>query len=105
MTTTAQRKQQLLDRLSALQSRLSAVEAEIESHDAKDWEDLATEREGDEVLESIGISGQAEIRQIEAALNRIESGDYGFCVKCGAEIGEPRLDLLPHTPFCRNCAN
>ena len=105
MTTVAHRKQQLLDRLSALQDRLSAAEAEIATHDEKDWEEQATEREGDEVLETIGLSGLAEIRQIKAALDRIESGDYGFCAKCGAEIGEARLDLLPQTPFCRNCAN
>ncbi len=105
MTTVAHRKQQLLDRLSALQDRLSAAEAEIATHDEKDWEEQATEREGDEVLETIGMSGQAEIRQIKAALDRIESGDYGFCAKCGAEIGEARLDVLPHTPFCRTCAN
>ena len=39
-----------------------------------------------------------------AALGRIESGDYGFCAKCGGEIGEDRLDVVPFTPFCRNCA-
>ena len=105
MTTVAHRKQQLLDRLSALQDRLSAAEAEIATHDEKDWEEQATEREGDEVLETIGMSGQAEIRQIKAALDRIETGDYGSCAKCGAEIGEARLDVLPHTPFCRTCAN
>ena len=104
MTTTAQRKQQLLDRLSALQSRLSAVEAEIAAHDAKDWEDLATEREGDEVLEHMGLSAQQELRMIEAALHRIDEGEYGFCTKCGAPIGDARLDVLPYTPFCRNCA-
>lgn len=105
MTPVAQRQQQLLDRLAALQNRLSAVEAEMDSHEEKDWEELATEREGDEVLESIGLSGQAEIRQIEAALHRIETGDYGVCAKCGAEIAEQRLDLLPQTPFCSKCAN
>lgn len=105
MKTVAQRKHQLLDRLSALQSRLTAVEAEMDSHEEKDWEELATEREGDEVLESIGLSGQAEIRQIEAALHRIETGDYGVCAKCGVQIAEQRLDLLPQTPFCSKCAN
>jgi RNA polymerase-binding transcription factor DksA len=45
-----------------------------------------------------------ELRQISAALQRIEVGEYGTCTKCGAEIGEERLDLLPHTPFCRRCA-
>ena len=57
------------------------------------------------MLESIGLSSQAEMRQIEAALHRIETGDYGICAKCGADIAEQRLDLLPQTPFCSKCAN
>jgi len=98
------RKGQLEARLADLKSRLEGIEAELDSHQAKDWEELATERESDEVLEGIGVSGQQEIRQIEAALARIAEGEYGYCVKCGAEIGEERLDILPYTPFCRDCA-
>ena len=104
MTPITTRKAQLERRLSQLQDRLSAIETELDSHDARDWEEMATEREGDEVLEGMGLSGQQEIRMIEAALQRIEAGEYGFCVKCGAEIGQGRLDVVPFTPFCRNCA-
>jgi len=104
MTSVQERKVWLERRLADLQGRLVGIEAELDSHNAADWEELATEREGDEVLERMGTSGQQEIRQIEAALGRIASGDYGFCAKCGAEIGEERLDVLPFTPFCRSCA-
>lgn len=105
MTTSVEtRKTALLARLAQLQGRLTDIEAELDSHDARDWEELATEREGDEVLESMGLSGQQEIRAIEAALKRIDEGEYGYCAKCGAEIGEERLDVLPFTPFCRKCA-
>jgi RNA polymerase-binding transcription factor DksA len=45
-----------------------------------------------------------ELRQISAALQRIDAGDFGTCTKCGAKIDEERLDLLPQTPFCRHCA-
>ena len=103
-TPIPQRKAQLEARLADLRGRLAGIEAELDSHDAKDWEDLATERESDEVLESMGVTGQQEIRQIEAALARINEGEYVFCTKCGTEIGEDRLDLLPQTPFCRACA-
>ncbi|GHE06273.1 dimethylmenaquinone methyltransferase [Defluviimonas sp. 20V17] len=71
---------------------------------SKDWEELATEREEDEVLENMGHSAQTELRQIRAALRRMEDGSYGTCVKCGGEIGQERLDVLPYTPFCRDCA-
>lgn len=104
MTPTDRRKAQLEARLSDLKGRLQGIEAELDSHDAKDWEELATEREGDEVLESMGVTGQHEMRQIEAALARIGEGEYGYCTKCGSEIGDERLDLVPQTPFCRNCA-
>lgn len=104
MATLAERKIQLERRLGTLQARLTAIEAELDSHQAQDWEELAVERETDEVLEGMGLSGQQEIRMIEAALGRIAAGDYGTCTKCGAEIGEARLNVLPFTPFCRNCA-
>lgn len=104
MTPIGDRKAQLLTRLSDLRDRLVKIETELDSHTTQDWDDLATEREEDEVLEGMGLSGQQEIRQIEAALHRIETGDYGFCAKCGAAIGEERLDVLPQTPFCRDCA-
>lgn len=105
MTTLATRKTQLEARMADLKGRLSGIEAELDSHQSADWEELATEREGDEVLEGMGLSGQQEIRRIEAALQRLSVGEYGYCVKCGAEIGEARLDVLPYTPFCRTCAS
>ena len=98
------RKAQLEKRLHDLEHRLTEIEAELDSHQSRDWEDLATEREADEVLEGLGLSGQQEIRMITAALERIESGEYGSCAKCGEDIGNDRLDVVPFAPLCRNCA-
>lgn len=104
MTTVAERKSALETRLAQLGARLTEIGEELDSHQSRDWEELATEREGDEVLEEMGLSAQNEIRMIEAALKRVAEGEYGFCVTCGAEIAPERLDLLPATPFCRDCA-
>ena len=41
---------------------------------------------------------------IDAALDRYEAGTYGICAKCGDEIEEARLDVVPETPFCAACA-
>lgn len=98
------RQAQLKSRRAELVERLAEIEAELDSHQSKDWEDMATEREGDEVLEGMGTSGKAEIAMIDAALGRIETGEYGFCASCGEEISEKRLDVLPYTPICKNCA-
>ena len=102
--TIDQRKTAMGARLADLTARLHAIEAEFDSHSEKDWEELATEREGDEVLEATGNAGKAEITQIRAALRRIDDGSYGACVRCGERIAEARLDLLPWTPLCRSCA-
>ena len=104
MTSIAERRAGLEARLKELDARLHEIEDEIDSHQSKDWEELAVEREDDEVLESMGMSGQQEIRMINAALQRMDEGEYGFCVKCGKEISAERLDVVPYTPFCRTCA-
>jgi RNA polymerase-binding transcription factor DksA len=75
MTDLAQRRRQLEDRLQALDERLHEIEDELDSHQSKDWEELATEREGDEVLERLGVSGQEEIARIRAALKRMDEGE------------------------------
>jgi len=104
MATLQDRKRQLLNRLAELDSRLHEIGEELDAHQSKDWGELALEREEDEVLEGMGSSGLAEVKQIRAALERIEDGSYGFCVRCGEEIAEERLDVVPATPFCRICA-
>jgi RNA polymerase-binding transcription factor DksA len=103
-TPHSTRKHQLQARLVALGEKLGAIDAELVSHDDKDWEDLATQRENDEVLDHLGQGAEAEMRAIRAALGRIATDSYGFCGRCGAPIGDARLDLLPHTPFCKDCA-
>ncbi len=104
MKSVQTRQAELEARRATLLSRIEEIGNELEAHDSKDWEELAVEREGDEVLEDLGLSAQNELRMIEAAMRRIEEGEYGACVKCGSDIAEERLDVLPATPFCRNCA-
>ncbi|MDF1729037.1 MAG: TraR/DksA C4-type zinc finger protein [Sulfitobacter sp.] len=53
---------------------------------------------------------QAQVRRratervrIQAALARIEQGEYGFCTDCGDEIAPARLAADPTIPRCRDC--
>ena len=99
------------DNIAALRSRkawlersLDEIEETLDTPPSKDFEDRATEREGDEVLESLGVAELAELRQINAALTRVEAGTYGVCVQCGEDIAKERLNVLPHAPLCQNCA-
>jgi len=43
------------------------------------------------------------IRKIEETIARIEADDYGFCDKCGVEIGLKRLEARPTATLCIDC--
>lgn len=104
MISHSQRRAQLQARYAELEKRIVAIDEELDAEHSSDWDELAIEREDDEVLEGVGNSAQREIRQIEAALERLDSGEYGVCTICGDPIPDERLTILPYTPFCRNCA-
>lgn len=95
---------QLRERKSELDRRLAKIEADLDATPNPDSEERASERENDEVLESLGLSGREELRAIDAALKRIEDGTYGVCVSCHGEISPRRLDILPFTTLCQHCA-
>lgn len=44
------------------------------------------------------------IGRIEAALRRIDSGEFGFCEECGADLPDKRLDFDPMAERCVSCA-
>ena len=97
-------EKRLQDRLAELDDRLKGIEEDLDEPQSPDTEERATEREGDEVLENLGNTGLDELRMIQAALSRINDGTFGVCVACGEPISNERLEVLPHTPRCRNCA-
>ena len=43
------------------------------------------------------------IKNIDKMLARIEAGDYGYCDKCGVEIGLSRLEARPTATLCIDC--
>ena len=45
-----------------------------------------------------------ELQRIEAALKRLDEGEYGDCLSCGEEIAEKRLRLDPAATQCVDCA-
>jgi len=95
----------LKQRLAVLTQRTSRIEAHLREPGARDSEELATERQNDEVLEGLGDAELQEIAEIRAALTRIADGAYGECATCGESIAEGRLEALPFTPLCIDCAS
>ncbi|WP_374458027.1 TraR/DksA family transcriptional regulator [Nocardioides sp.] len=44
------------------------------------------------------------VAEVDAALARVDGGTYGVCEQCGRPIGQARLDALPATRTCIDCA-
>lgn len=105
MLDIEKQRQVLLDRRAELETKTKAIEAELRQAHAASFAEQAVEREADEVLQGLEEKNVAEVRLIDAALARIEAGDYGECRACGEEIDERRLASLPQTPFCAACAD
>lgn len=42
-------------------------------------------------------------QDVDAALKKIEAGNYGLCEKCGQPIDKSRLMIFPEAHFCFNC--
>jgi DnaK suppressor protein len=51
-----------------------------------------------------GVQVRQTLRQIEAALGRMEAGTYGRCEGCGARLPLARLEALPYARWCVTCA-
>lgn len=47
---------------------------------------------------------EIELSRINAALIRIENGEYGECLECAGAIAVARLKFDPSTPLCITCA-
>ncbi len=52
-----------------------------------------------------GQRREAMLRNIEAALKRLDDGDYGFCCDCEEPINPKRLEFDPTALRCIDCAN
>lgn len=70
-------------------ARTQDSEAQVNS--ARDLEFALDERE------------TAELRQVDAALERIAAGTYGLCIDCGVEIPAARLHAAPAALRCIAC--
>jgi len=47
---------------------------------------------------------RSEKMRAKAALERMDTGDFGYCVSCGEDIPKKRLDHDPTVPTCVDCA-
>jgi len=100
-------RNRLNDRRRDLRSLLEALRSDrmrVREPLSADAVDRAQQCENDQVVDAIDGSAQAELRQVDAALQRIALGTYGACRRCGARISTARLNSIPHADTCSACA-
>jgi DnaK suppressor protein len=44
-----------------------------------------------------------QLRMVEEALDRLDSGDFGVCLSCEEPIAPKRLDAIPWARYCVVC--
>lgn len=100
----------------AIKARLEAQLAELKERQERIAQDLAEPLNADsseqavELEDDASLEGQAalvarEIGSVNRALLRVETGTYGECARCGAEIAPKRLEVRPEASLCISCAN
>ncbi|MAX67349.1 MAG: TraR/DksA family transcriptional regulator [Bacteriovoracaceae bacterium] len=72
----------------------------IRPDDIADEADMASSSINQQVSFSIREKEMNKLRRIDAALARIEEGNYGYCIESGEEIEEKRLETQPWAEFC-----
>lgn len=61
--------------------------------------------QGQAMAQATNERRRIEIAQIDAALGRMDQGEFGYCVECGEEIAPRRLELNPAIARCLECAS
>jgi DnaK suppressor protein len=87
---------------SALAGDLSLLK-ELRSESPGDVIDAAYDSAQDEISSQLAEVESRELANIENALERMRSGQYGQCEVCGGRIPMARLDALPYATMCIEC--
>jgi len=102
-------RQLLLQRRNALQSLAEAGQEAAETVELDQSKVGRLSRM--DALQAQAMSQERErrralvLQRITSALQRIESGDYGYCLQCDEPIATPRLEFDPAVTLCIHCAS
>jgi RNA polymerase-binding transcription factor DksA len=96
-----QRYRRILSRI--VETRTASAPSNDEPAARADWEEQAAELH-DRYVTAVDEEIRYEIRQAaRRALDRLDRGDFGFCIDCGQEISPQRLAAVPWTERCVRC--
>jgi RNA polymerase-binding protein DksA len=88
---------ELKERIANTQTTEREETKEARTDSAKLWEDS-------DIRDGLDDEVSNELEQVNQALRRLDSGEYGTCESCGKMIGSSRLVALPYAVLCIECA-
>lgn len=102
-------KKQLERERLTLQKRISELKSQdpfsdvdrLTDNAASDGE--ASEESGHERILALITALQSQLTEVESALARLESGQFGKCQNCCKSIEDKRLQILPSATLCISC--
>lgn len=97
-------KEQKSTILASLAEQSDDMRSLVKTVESGDEADVAADAIDRTLLTSLGSQEAIRLQQIENALERIATGKYGYCLKCGKEIPEERLRAIPYAFMCVQCA-
>ena len=95
------RRRTIIETAQRAQSELEALRG---AERDPEFEEGAQSEHEQYTLSLLGEAQRHQLAMIDAALARMEAGEYGACVDCGAEIDPKRLRVLPFALVCTECA-
>ena len=96
--------------IEQMRRKLEDEKAEIIDQTKPQWEEIGTD-EDDSAMEveaydtevAMSLEAKEKLKKIDEALERITSGVYGKCEKCGKAIDQERLEAEPDAVTCVGC--
>lgn len=98
-------KEQRSTLLSSLTDQSEDMKGLVKTVESGDEADVAADVIDRTLLTALGTQDANRLQMIDNALDRINQNTYGRCVKCGNEIPQERLEVLPYALMCISCAS
>jgi DnaK suppressor protein len=93
------RRTQIVKNINGVENEI----AQLQTCELNDEGDYASVSNNNLVESAIGVQQEMELMEIEIALAKIKSGEYGICEMCEEEIGFQRLKVKAHAKYCIDC--
>ena len=88
--------------LSEVQEKYAASR-EIGQSNVPDLADMSSNAYSREMLLNLSDAQNRKLKDIDAALERMDNDEYGICASCSEEITPRRMEVRPFSRYCIEC--